>query len=85
MISEELLRIIVCPETKQTLVLVESETLHRINSLIEKGEVKDRSGQLIEEKIDGGLMREDQKYLYPIRNGVPVLIIDESIIIDSVS
>ena len=37
MISEELLNIIVCPETKQDLVLADSEIIEKINSLIEKG------------------------------------------------
>ncbi len=36
-------------------------------------------GDKIEEKIDGGLMCEDGKFLYLICNEVPVLLMDEAI------
>ncbi len=31
------------------------------------------------EKIDGGLVREDGKCLYPIRGNIPIMLIDEAI------
>lgn len=80
MIDKELLDIIVCPETKQDLVLAEPGLIERINLLIGKGELRNRSKQAVTEKIDGGLIRkEDRKYLYPIRDDIPILLIDESI------
>lgn len=80
MIDKELLDIIVCPETKQDLVLADPDLIERINLLIEKGELRNRSKQTVTEKIDGGLIRkEDRKYLYPIRDDIPILLIDESI------
>ena len=84
--DEELLKILACPETKQDLVLAEPELVDKINSLIEKGELTSRSGQKIGEKIDGGLIQKaERKYLYPVRDDIPVLLIDESISLDSVS
>ena len=85
MISDELLNIIACPETKQGLILAGPETVEKINSLIEKGGLKNRFGEAVEERIDGGLVREDGKYLYPIRGGIPVLLIDEAILLDTIS
>lgn len=86
MISENLLKIIACPETKQDLVIAEPDLVDKINSLIEKGELTSRSGQKIENKIDGGLIQKnDRKYLYPVRDDIPILLIDESISLDSVS
>ena len=80
MINKELLDIIVCPETKQDLVLAEPALVEKINLLIERGELRNRSKQAVTEKIDGGLIRkEDRKYLYPIRDDIPILLIDESI------
>lgn len=86
MINEELLNIIACPETKQDLVLAEPELVDKINGLIERGELLNRAGQKIEERIDGGLVqKEDRKYLYPVRNDISVLLIEEAIPLDAVS
>ena len=86
MIDKELLDIIVCPETKQDLVLAEPGLIEKINQLIGKGELRNRSKQTVTEKIDGGLIRkEDRKYLYPIRDDIPILLIDESISLEELS
>ncbi len=86
MIDKELLDIIVCPETKQDLVIAEPDLIERINLLIEKGELRNRSKQKVSEKIDGGLIqKEDRKYLYPIRDRIPILLIDESISLEALS
>jgi len=86
MIDKELLDIIVCPETRQDLVLAEAGLIERINLLIEKGELRNRSKQAVTEKIDGGLIRkEDRKYLYPIRDDIPILLIDESISLEEIN
>ena len=29
--------------------------------------------------LDGGLVREDGKFLYPVRNGIPIMLIEERI------
>ena len=85
MIRQELLNIIVCPETKQDLVIAENGIVEKINTLIENGELLNRSKQKVTEKIDGGLIqKDDRKYLYPIRDEIPILLIDESIALEGV-
>ncbi len=80
MISEDLLKVIACPQTKQDLVLADDDLVDKINSMIERGELLNKINQKVEEKIDGGLIqKEDRKYLYPIRDEIPILLIDESI------
>ncbi|MEQ9619942.1 MAG: Trm112 family protein [Deltaproteobacteria bacterium] len=86
MINKDLLEIIVCPETRQELVLAEPEVVEKINLLIEKGELLNRSKQKITERIDAGLVqKDDRKYLYPVRDDIPILLKDESISLDEVS
>jgi uncharacterized protein len=33
----------------------------------------------VNEKIDGGLIRADGKFLYPIRRNIPVMLVDEGL------
>ena len=85
MIREELLNIIVCPETKQDLVLADKDIIDKINTLIENGELLNRAKQKVTEKIEGGLIqKEDRQYLYPIRNEIPILLRDESIPLNNI-
>lgn len=85
MISKDLLKVIACPETKQDLVVADDEIVQKINNLIESGELLNRSKQKVAEKIDGGLIqKEDRQYLYPIRDEIPILLIDESIALENI-
>ena len=82
-IDDKLLEIFCCPETKQDLKLADEKTISDLNDLVEKKELKNRIKQPVEKKLDGGLIREDGKYLYPIIEEIPVLLIDESIPLES--
>ncbi len=82
MVDKELLDILCCPETKQDLTLVGDKVIQTINGKIKKGEVKNRAGETVNEPIDAGLLREDHKYLYPIREDIPIMLIDEGIPFD---
>ncbi len=85
MIDQRLLDILVCPETKQDLVLAEPVLINKINGLIETGNLKNRSKQKVTEKIDGGLVQKNEKkYLYPIRDEIPILLIEESIPLENI-
>jgi uncharacterized protein YbaR (Trm112 family) len=79
MVSKELLDILCCPETKQDLTLIEGEAIKKFNARIKSKEVKNRGGELVKEPIDAGLLRTDKKFLYPIRQDIPIMLIDEAI------
>jgi uncharacterized protein YbaR (Trm112 family) len=83
MIDRELLDILVCPETKQPVRLADPELVARINASIAAGGVSNRAGDSVVEAISGGLVREDGKLLYPIRDDIPIMLIDEAIFLDS--
>jgi uncharacterized protein YbaR (Trm112 family) len=79
MVDKELLDILCCPETKQDIEYLQGAVIDQINKKIKEGFVKNRAGETVKESIDAGLLREDRKYLYPIREDIPIMLIDEAI------
>ena len=82
-IDEKFLEIICCPETKQNLRIAEESLIDKLNLLIEEEKLLNRIKQPVRDKIDGGLIREDGKYLYPVIEEIPILLIDEAIPLES--
>jgi uncharacterized protein YbaR (Trm112 family) len=78
-ISKELLDILLCPDSKQPLTLADPALLETLNQRIRQGTLKNRGGTVVSEPIDGGLVRQDRRYLYPIRDDIPIMLIDEAI------
>jgi len=85
MIDQELLDILVCPETKQPVRLADAKLLGLLNAAIDAGDVADRGGNAVESKIEEGLVREDGLLLYPIRDDIPIMLIDEAIPLDGIA
>jgi uncharacterized protein YbaR (Trm112 family) len=79
MVDQELLDILVCPETKQPVRPADAEVLARLNTAIARGSVKNRGGQPVTEEVREGLLREDGLFLYPVRDDIPIMLIDEAI------
>ena len=78
-IDPELLEILVCPETKQPLTVASAELLERLNATLADGCAETRGGEAIPEPVTEGLLREDGRVLYPIRQSIPIMLIEESI------
>ncbi|HET6676413.1 MAG TPA: Trm112 family protein [Nitrospiraceae bacterium] len=84
-IAKDLLAILCCPETKQAVALADDQLIDKLNALIAKGELKNKAKKAVTENLDGGLIRADGKILYPIREDIPVMLIDEGIPLEQVS
>ncbi len=78
-VNPELLEILVCPESKQPVSSASEEILAKVNAEISAGRLRNRGGEKVEEAISEGLVREDGKILYPVDDGIPVMLIEESI------
>ncbi len=79
MTQDSLLQLLVCPETHQPLQKASQELLTSLNEAVANQSLKTRSGMLVSETLEAGLVRDDQKLLYPIRQGIPLMLIHEAI------
>lgn len=78
-LDPELLKILCCPETHQVLCLADPALINSLNEKIAAASLQNRDGLPVKEKIDGGLVRDDRKFLYPIRLNIPIMLVGEAI------
>ena len=83
-ISAELLAHLVCPETRQSLALAGAEELESFRNRQGRGALNNRGGKKVSGAIDGALIREDGAVAYLIIDGIPDLLVAESVDVDSV-
>jgi uncharacterized protein YbaR (Trm112 family) len=74
-----LIEILRCPESGQPLVAAPLELVQRLERLRKEGILRDSNGGMVREAIQYGLVRQDGTRLYPVRDGIPVLLREESI------
>jgi uncharacterized protein len=85
MVEADLLDILVCPETKRPVRLAEPEFLERVNRAINEGKLENRAGERVTETLEAALVREGDDLLYPVHDGIPVMLIDEAVSLDPLS
>ena len=78
-IDNDLLAILCCPDTKQGVSLADEALIAKLNEAVSRGQLKNRANKPITEPLDGGLIRADRKMLYPIRDDIPVMLIEEGL------
>ena len=77
-----LLEILVCPETHQTLTLADPEQLGRFSQAVQEGQITNRGGDKVEGEVDGLLIRQDGQIGFPIRDGIPEMLLDRAVKIE---
>ena len=82
MVDAELIQILACPETRQPVRLADDALVRKLNEAIAGGRVVNRDGQPVTEAVQTGLVREDNQYVYPVRDDIPVMLIGEAIALD---
>ena len=78
-VDPELLAILRCPESLQPLRLAEDSELQRLLSQARQGTLQNLAGSKVEADFEALLVREDGKRAYLVRDGIPVMLIDEAV------
>ena len=77
--DKRLLEILRCPVTHKGLALAKPATLQAVNAAIAAGKLCNRDGQALAEPLSEALLSDDGKLLYPVADGIPVLLESESV------
>ncbi|MDA0679458.1 MAG: hypothetical protein O3A13_02410 [Proteobacteria bacterium] len=82
--DKKLLSILCCPVTHKGLSLARADLLASVNAAIGARQLSNRDGIVLENSLQEALVTDDGKTMYPIDDGIPVLLEGEAIAIDQV-
>jgi len=79
--DKKLLSILCCPVSHKGLSLARTEMLKSLNAAITAGQLTNRDGEVVAAEMEEALVTDDGKILYPINDGIPVLLEGESVML----
>jgi uncharacterized protein YbaR (Trm112 family) len=77
--NKRLLTILRCPVSHKGLAVLQKDRLAEINAAIAAGHITAHDGSKVVEPLYEALVTDDGKRIYPVADGIPVLLEDESI------
>ena len=77
--NKHLLTILRCPLSYKGLALLKKDDLARVNAAIAAGLLVNHEGSAVSNPLHEALITDDGKRIYPVDDGIPVLLEDESI------
>jgi len=81
MIDPTFLRMLVCPGTRQPLRLATADELAVINRAVAAGTARNRGGAPVVSPVSEGLVTVDGAALYPVLDGIPILLSAEAVLL----
>ena len=79
MLDPEFVKILVCPDNRTPVRVASEQEITNLNQKIEEGSLQNIGGRKVNDKLDGGLIREDGDRLYPVRKNIPIMLVEEAI------
>ncbi|MCY2958192.1 MAG: hypothetical protein NT107_14295 [Planctomycetota bacterium] len=84
-LDPEFLQMLVCPASRKPLHELPADALRGLNDAILRGVVKNRSGNTVSAVLIGALRPQGEAYVFPIQDGIPILLTTEAIPLDAVA
>jgi len=78
-VDGKLLEILCCPVSHRPLTRLTPPRLERLNREIENGTVLYVGGAEVEATLEEALVTEDGKVIYPVSDGIPLLLEEKGI------
>ncbi|MHC6216130.1 Trm112 family protein [Stenotrophomonas acidaminiphila] len=82
--DRKLLDLLVSPDTRQPLALLDSAGLEALNRAIAAGGVARADGSAQAEPLREALVTRDRKQVFRVEDGIPVLLADEAIVTEQI-
>ena len=83
--DKRLLSILCCPVSHKGLGVADKRLLTDVNTAIEAGKLHNRDGAPLSARLDEALVTDDGKMLYPVNDGIPVLLEGECVSLDQLA
>jgi uncharacterized protein YbaR (Trm112 family) len=80
--DKRLLTILRCPVTYKGLSVLKKDKLEKVNAAIAAGKLETHEGVKRVEPLAEALVTDDGKRVYPVDEGIPVLLEGESILME---
>ena len=78
-IDGKLLEILCCPVSKTPLTRLTPGKLKMLNDAVAAGSLEYVNGEVVEQPLKEALITTDSKVLYPVVDGIPILLADRGI------
>jgi uncharacterized protein YbaR (Trm112 family) len=83
--DKRLLTILRCPVSHKGLSVLKKDELARVNGAIEAGNIVNHEGSAVAGSLSEALITDDGKRIYPVNDGIPVLLEGESISMEQIA
>ncbi|MEZ5962729.1 MAG: Trm112 family protein [Planctomycetota bacterium] len=84
-LDPDFLQILRCPKTRKPLRMASATELRDLNQKIADKRLADASGRTREQPVTEGLVPEGESVLYPVEDGIPILLIDDALPLQAVA